>query len=421
MDAPKMGKLATEYAAWDQEWIGPAAIRGLKQLLANKLGDRDAKERAAVFADALHRMVQSRMPALSESEKVTLRLKLVQVLCSEKGRITDRDVLEESLRLHPLSDEGFAALSDWVEARTGSKPAVDELKHWALQIRHNGTRPDMAAVKLGRAEHAAALASVHQADTAVAAIRDAADANEEAVIPMDRSRAGKALKQIPATTSTVTQSASARRLSPWFRHAAAAGLFLALFGFGAALLMNQQDADTRVLAEGRTSSPQPVLSFLPAAPPSPLMENGLPREYQHMYVNTEQLQIWLTRKRSMLAEEPYYTTMLDTAKNYNFHPYLLFAVAGQENGYVQTDHPNAEKIANNPFNVYHSWWEYNTDITDSSRIAAKTIVRLSWDQPADIHPFQWINREYAEDPNWWKGVKAIFQQMERDIPLAAPK
>ncbi len=37
---------------------------------------------------------------------------------------------------------------------------------------------------------------------------------------------------------------------------------------------------------------------------------------------------------------------------------------------------SAKKIANNPFNVFHSWEEYNSNIRDSSRIAARTVFNL---------------------------------------------
>jgi len=116
-----------------------------------------------------------------------------------------------------------------------------------------------------------------------------------------------------------------------------------------------------------------------------------------------------------LADEPYFTTIISVADEYNLHPFLLFAITGQEQGFVPRTHKKAEKIANNPFNVFHSWEEYNTTISESSIIAAKTIINLSQERPEDTHPLQWVNRKYAEDPNWWKGVAAIFERMEKEV------
>jgi putative ABC transport system permease protein len=57
---------------------------------------------------------------------------------------------------------------------------------------------------------------------------------------------------------------------------------------------------------------------------------------------------------------------------------------------------------------------YNTDIADSARIASKTILSISQDRPADVHPIAWLNTKYAEDPNWGVGVTAIFEKMKRE-------
>ena len=69
-------------------------------------------------------------------------------------------------------------------------------------------------------------------------------------------------------------------------------------------------------------------------------------------------------------------------------------------------------MANNPFNVYHSWEDFSTNISESSQITARTIVNLSKDRPEEVDPIHWINRKYAEDGNWWQGVSSIFNQLE---------
>jgi putative ABC transport system permease protein len=61
--------------------------------------------------------------------------------------------------------------------------------------------------------------------------------------------------------------------------------------------------------------------------------------------------------------------------------------------------------------VFNSWQKYNTDIYDSSRIAARTIITLAKDKPTNIDIFEWINNKYAYDKNWGKGVKEIFETL----------
>lgn len=145
------------------------------------------------------------------------------------------------------------------------------------------------------------------------------------------------------------------------------------------------------------------------------VSNGLPEELQYIEIDKNLLKSWLEKKDSMLAEEPYLSTIIDTSKQYNINPLFMIAITGQEQGFVPKSNENALKIANNPFNVYESWVGYNTDIIDSSKIAAQTIIKLSRGKPEEAHTIQWINEKYAEDKNWWVGVDKIFNRLSKEI------
>jgi hypothetical protein len=145
--------------------------------------------------------------------------------------------------------------------------------------------------------------------------------------------------------------------------------------------------------------------------------DGLQNELRYEEVDGEKLKKWLEDKNSLLAEEPYFSAILDTSKQYDINPLLMFAIVGQEQAFVPKNYASAKKIANNPFNVYGSWEKYNTDIYDSSRLAADVIIKSSRNRPVYINTIRWINRRYAEDPNWWNGVSKLFTQMKKDIAL----
>jgi len=149
--------------------------------------------------------------------------------------------------------------------------------------------------------------------------------------------------------------------------------------------------------------------------PYTLPYNELPVIYQYQQVDHDKLKGYLESRDSMLGEEPYFSTIVTTAKEFNLSVVLLFAITGQEQGFVHRDNEYAEEIANNPFNVFHSWEDYNTTIEDSTAIAARTLVNLSKDRPEDVDPIVWINRKYAEDPNWSKGVSSLFQTITNYI------
>jgi hypothetical protein len=160
---------------------------------------------------------------------------------------------------------------------------------------------------------------------------------------------------------------------------------------------------------------QPPIIVNPAIPPKTLAVNGLPAELRYTEVNRSRLLKYLRSKSSLLAERPYFEAIMSTAEKMNIHPLLLFAITGQEQAFVPKDHKQAKRIANNPFNVFHSWKEYNTTIEQSANIAARTILRISKDRPEGKDALTWINREYAEDPNWSKGVRSIMEAMKRYI------
>lgn len=145
--------------------------------------------------------------------------------------------------------------------------------------------------------------------------------------------------------------------------------------------------------------------------------HDLPIYLCYKRVNKESLKSWLRQKNSLLCEEPYFSSMINAAKDYNINPFLLFAIAGQEQGFVPKNKTHAKLMANNPFNVFESWQKYNTHIDDSSAIVARTIINLSKDCPEDEDVLKWINRKYADDPNWHQGVSQILTQLEKEVGM----
>lgn len=143
-----------------------------------------------------------------------------------------------------------------------------------------------------------------------------------------------------------------------------------------------------------------------------LLTSHLPKDFKHRRVNQNALRDYLIKRNSLLAKEPYFSIIINTSMEFNINPILLFSIAGHEQAFVPQDHKYAQRIANNPYNVFQSWINYNTDIEDSSKIACRTIINLLRDRPNREDPFQWMNRKYAEDKNWWKGVKSIYNMLE---------
>lgn len=141
---------------------------------------------------------------------------------------------------------------------------------------------------------------------------------------------------------------------------------------------------------------------------------NFPHYLYYRDINEDKLKEFLSSRNSLLRSEPYFSQVLDTAKAFDLNPLLLFAIAGHEQAFVPENHPNSEMMVNNPFNVFGSWQRYNTSLKETSEIAARTVFNSLADLPPFIDPFFWMNRRYAEDPNWWRGIRAIFWRLEKE-------
>lgn len=170
-------------------------------------------------------------------------------------------------------------------------------------------------------------------------------------------------------------------------------------------------------------NPYSFLKDLQAAQVNINMKIRTYADLQYRDINESKLQEWLDKKRnSKLSEEPYFSTIVKTSMKNNINPFLMFAIVGQEQSYVPRRDQTAVLIANNPFNVTDpgsgipgSWQTYNPGIEKSAQIAANTVINLSKNCPPSEDIIKWINRKYAEDKNWWKGVSRNFNDLERKI------
>lgn len=139
--------------------------------------------------------------------------------------------------------------------------------------------------------------------------------------------------------------------------------------------------------------------------------SGVPKYFDYHDINTARLRKYLVDRNSLLAEEPYFSTIISTAKEFDLNPLVLFSITGVEQSFVPKTSKQAYKIANNPYNVFYSWQRYNTNIKDTSRIAARTVLNLCESKPPNTDAFYWINKKYAQNKNWNKVVSALFKEL----------
>lgn len=134
-----------------------------------------------------------------------------------------------------------------------------------------------------------------------------------------------------------------------------------------------------------------------------------PNAFPYKEIDHRAFMTYLSQKRNGLIGDPknYYKVII-MAKEHDLDALLLFAIIGQEQNFVLRDQTDATKILNNPFNVYHSWEDYNTNLSESTLIAINTIKNRLKTCPDESDPIIWLNKTYAEDPNWYKGVTSFY-------------
>lgn len=134
---------------------------------------------------------------------------------------------------------------------------------------------------------------------------------------------------------------------------------------------------------------------------------------------------WLKQKSSMEADPEYLAIVNAAGRRWDVDPLLLIAITGQEQNFVPASNRDAAKIINNPWNVFHSWQEFQCGYGIAALWAANTVGRLAQGCPAGDNLVRWINgfgtggnRDnsgygYADDPNWWAGVNKYYGEVKQ--------
>ena len=63
----------------------------------------------------------------------------------------------------------------------------------------------------------------------------------------------------------------------------------------------------------------------------------LPREFKFMKINKDNLKRYLIDRNSLLAYDPYFSIIINTAEEFRLNPVVLFSIAGHEQGFVNKD------------------------------------------------------------------------------------
>ena len=331
----------------NQPLLSLDSIQRIRQYVELKFSHLPKDKHAEIVADAIAKVVEQQLPSFENDTKKTITYDIIKhIVIQQKRSVLLGDVVQ-ACELHPLSEKEKESFIDWRHQYT---PQVEET---AIHNEQASVQDEVAAA-------AEITLSVHQKD--------------------EKKR---------------------KKLSLYYTFAFIL-LFSVIIVISQLSLIKQNSNHTLSAEEAITEL------TISQYPTDNLPHNELPGYLQFTEFDKDIIKSYLNTRNSILVEEPYFETIYNTAYEFNIHPVLLFSITGQEQGFVPRDHEFANDIAQNPFNVFYSWQDYNTTIKDTTAIAARTLINLSKERPTEIDAIKWINRKYAEDQNWHIGVSWFF-------------
>ncbi|MBB6669206.1 glucosaminidase domain-containing protein [Cohnella nanjingensis] len=346
--------------------LSPQDVSVIRRYVQTKYAPLADGRQAEIVADAIRRTIERRLPDWPDALRRAVTDKLIhRCVVAEQREVLPEDVLDACGETGGADSVDAGTLLRWLNERTSNPWSAERL---SAHLRSRATEPAMGA---NGPEGAA---------TAVAA------------------------GSVPAADSGAGESGEwrSRRLIAWGRRLAWPLLAVSL-AVGLTVAVSRQPA--------RETEPRAVPQPTAVATPVPKPDAGMPEALRYADIDATAVKRYLRTRDSMLADEPYFGAIVKSARKHDVNPLLLFAIVGQEQGFVPKSNKQAKQIANNPFNVFHSWETYNTDILDASDIAAKLLAKLGRSRPEGRDPFAWFNRTYAEDPAWAVGVRKLFDKL----------
>ncbi|MDG0789487.1 hypothetical protein OMP38_00435 [Cohnella ginsengisoli] len=375
--------------------LTPGDVSVIRRYVRTKYAPMPATNQAEIVADAIVRTIRRRLPEWPEALRADVADRLVaSCVVGEQREVYPQDVLRVCGDL-TLADEAHAAsLLRWLNERTAAA--------WTLERIARRTEKGLVL----KPDLAAELDSESNANDSASSL----EAAHGGTAGLDNASTTLGADGIVVAASVVHSAADVNRMprSGWLAPAALRPLVLAavlMLAAAGVLLTSIQRSDSEA------ESPRPESAANPAAQQTVRQAAGT-APFAYLPFDAEAVKSYLKGRDSMLAERPYFEAIVESARQHGIDPLLLFAVAGQEQGFVPKSAKKAKQIANNPFNVFNSWETYNTDIGDSSGIAAKLLAKLAAGIPEGEEPFAWMNRTYAEDPLWSDGVRAIYAKLQ---------
>ncbi|MBC8078855.1 MAG: hypothetical protein H7X86_00800, partial [Gorillibacterium sp.] len=281
--------------------LTPTDVKVIRDYVENKYSPLSGERRAEIVADAIRRVLHNHLPELSQRTKDEVTNQLIRsFIFGEQSSIQPEDVLQALSTDPTIGDEIIIeTLLSWLNMRTAEDWTRERLESH-LQTQEAGRDPKAIEGKRFKGHEEAA-----------AALSVACDTEHPWFYPT---------------------------LNSFKKVSAGALLMTLLTGTAIGAWAIRQDKDHRLTKTVGVSMALPLYSQRLLPIPVKVIDQGMPVELQYHEIDSIAVKTYLHRRNSLLADEPYFSAIVESARKHDVHPLLLFAITGQEQGFVPKSH-----------------------------------------------------------------------------------
>lgn len=364
--------------------ISKSDVLILKQYINKKYISYTQVQKLNVLTSSIHQVLDKNIAGIEETHTAKLKQEILKnTLLKDGSTIFLIDIFNTCISEKDAENSFYESIVNWVNSKVENKISLSELEKFDIQLETTLEKEITAEPK--------------KASPEVIELETAKHENIECEI--------KPKQLISEKLKTIINSKIVRIC---FCSLFIFAILLKNTGTIKSILNPPKSKNIKISAKKSVKKSQNFVASIKIVNPN------VPSYFNYKDVNKNSLKRYLHNKNSLLGEEPYFSTLIEVAKDFNLNPLVLFAITGQEQAFVPANDKDAKKIVNNPFNVFHSWQEYNTNLKDAAEIASRTVINLCKNRPNTEEPFHWINRKYAEDPKWGEGVLKLYNELERN-------
>lgn len=391
----------------------------IKSNIQNKYAQLDSKERAEILSLAVHTLLEKHLDGVDETSRELIKIKILSnTLANHIYDISRHDIFESILQLDIDASKRIDLAESWLH-----ESVKIPVPRWAIAdylIDHYHFTSDEEPTPLSENSYVSPLESTIDKSYSELELKWHENIKENIKYKFNYETLNRFIaKHIALLFIILLFTVSGTIIAFFLNRPQELETqiqitdqmdylnYHGISSLGEVYLISEYDGVSKIQTDSSQKRKLLELSVSRTALPFGLITQR--QLFQYQRINIFEVKSYIQNSRNgLIGEAEYFNTIMRKAYQNNIDPLLLLAIIGQEQSFIPTSHDAKMAIINNPFNVFHSWTEYNTSLEDSTQIAINTIINRLSKASKQVQPFEWLNLTYAEDTNWSNGVRLIY-------------